>query len=136
MMRVILILAAACAVSSTANAAPRDMFDLVCTGQQQTATGKPPAAWKEHFRFDLENRRWCRGSCKTAAQIDQVTPDTIQIYDSRTTTGGPADVQMTLSRTDGSIREAVAAGWSGSTFGIAEGKCTRQAYSGLPGQKF
>lgn len=135
-MRKFMMIVAACAVSSSAHASPRDMFDLVCTGTQQTATGKPASAWKERFRFDLENKRWCRGACKTATQIDQVTPDTIEIYDSRATTGGPADVQLSLSRTDGSIREAVAAGWSGSTFGIAEGKCVRDSYSGLPGQKF
>jgi hypothetical protein len=134
-MRKIMLLAL-CALSTTASAAPKDMFDLVCTGKQQTATGKPPLAWKERFRFDLSTRRWCRGACKSAAQIDQVTPDEILISDSRAATGGPADVQLTLSRTDGSIREGVPMGWSGSTAGIAEGKCVRDLYSGLPGQKF
>jgi hypothetical protein len=125
-----------CAMPTATWAAPADMFDLVCTGQQQLATGKPPVKWSERLRFDLSTRRWCRGACKTAAPVGNVTPDEITIYDSRATTGGPADVQLTLSRTDGSIREAVQAGWSGSSFGIAEGKCVREPYSGLPGQKF
>lgn len=135
-MRKLMLVVAACAVSSTAHAANRDYFDLVCTGEQQVATGKPAIAWKERLRFDLVDKRWCRGACKVAGQISQVTPDEISIYDSRATTGGPADVQLTLSRTQGTIREAVAAGWSGSSFGIAEGKCVRAEFSGLPGQKF
>ncbi len=135
-MRKLMLLVATCAVSSTAHAANGDMFDLVCTGQQQLATGKPAVAWKERFRFDLVNKRWCRGACRVAGQIAQVTPDEISIYDSRANTGGPGDVQLTLSRTQGTIREAVAAGWSGSSFGIAEGKCVRELFSGLPGQKF
>jgi hypothetical protein len=135
-MRKLMSVVAACAVSSTAHAANRDYFDLVCTGQQQVATGKPAVAWKERLRFDLVEKRWRRGVCKVAGQISQITPDEISIYDSRATTGGPADVQLTLSRTQGTIREAVAAGWSGSSFGIAEGKCVREEFSGLPGQKF
>lgn len=135
-MRKMLFIVAAYAMSSTAHAANSDLFDLVCTGQQQVATGKPAIAWKERFRFDLVNKRWCRGACKTAGTIGQVTTDEIAIYDSRANTGGPADVQLTLSRTQGTIREAVAAGWSGSSFGIAEGKCVREAFSGLPGQRF
>ena len=130
------LLVALCAMSSAASAAPSDMFDLVCTGTQQIATGKPSVAWKDRFRFDLATRRWCRGACKSAAQIDQVTPDTILISDSRAATGGPADVQLSLSRTDGTIREGVPMGWSGSTAAIAEGKCVRDTFSGLPGQKF
>jgi hypothetical protein len=43
---------------------------------------------------------------------------------------------MTLSRGDGTIREAVQAGWSGSSFGIAEGKCVKEPYSGLPRRQF
>lgn len=135
-MRKLMFIAAACTVSSTAHAANSDLFDLVCTGQQQVATGKPAIAWKERFRFDLVNKRWCRGACRVAASIGQISADEISIYDSRANTGGPADVQLVLSRTDGTIREAVAAGWSGSSFGIAEGTCVRDAFSGLPGQKF
>jgi hypothetical protein len=135
-MRKLMLVVTACAVSSTAHAANRDYFDLVCTGQQQVATGKPAVAWKERLCFDLVDKRWCRDACKVAGQISQVTPDEIFIYDSRATSGGPADVQLTLSRTQGTIREAVAAGWSGSSFGIAEGKCVREEFSGLPGQKF
>jgi hypothetical protein len=135
-MRKLMLFVAAFAVSSTAHAANSDYFDLVCTGQQQVATGKPAIAWKERLRFDLVNKRWCRGACKIAGEISQITPDEISIYDSRANTGGPADVQLTLSRTQGTIREAVAAGWSGSSFGIAEGKCVRDKFSGLPGQKF
>ncbi len=135
-MRKLMFIIAACAVSSTAHAANRDLFDLVCTGQQQVATGKPAIAWKERLRFDLVNKRWCRGAWKVAGQIGQITPDEISIYDSRANTGGPSDVQLTLSRTNGTIREAVSAGWSGSSFGIAEGKCVREDFSGLPGQKF
>jgi len=127
---------ALCAMASAASAASGDTFDLACTGTQQTATGKPPSAWKEHFRFDLSTRRWCRGACKSAAQIDEITPDQISIADSRASTGGPGDVQLTLSRTSGTIREGVPMGWSGSTAGIAEGKCVRELFSGLPGQKF
>ncbi len=135
-MRKLMMFVAACAVSSTANAANADYFDLVCTGKQQLATGKPAVAWKERLRFDLMAKRWCRGTCKVAAEIGQITADEINIYDSRASTGGPADVQLTLSRTQGTIREAVAAGWSGSTFGIAEGMCVREEFSGLPGRKF
>jgi hypothetical protein len=127
---------AVCAVSSTANAANADYFDLVCTGQQQLATGKPAVAWKERLRFDLMSKRWCRGTCKVASEISQITADEISIYDSRANAGGPADVQLTLSRSQGTIREAVAAGWSGSAFAIAEGTCVREQFSGLPGQKF
>jgi hypothetical protein len=82
------------------------------------------------------DKRWCPGVCKVACRISQVTPDEISIYDSRATTGGAAIVQLTLSRAQGTIHEAVAAGWSGSSFGIAEGKCVREKFSGLPGQKF
>lgn len=43
-----------------------------------------------------------------------------------------SDVQLTLSRTNGTIHEAVAAGWSGYPLGIAEGKRVREALSGPP----
>lgn len=135
MIRPILVVAA-CLLPSVAAAEPDALFDVVCTGLQQTEDAKPPIAWKERMRFDLESRRWCRGACKSAAPIANVTTDEIQISDSRAGTGGPADVQLTLSRTDGVIREAVMVGWSGSSYAIAEGKCVREPFTGLPKRQF
>lgn len=55
MIRKILILAAC--LPSVAAAEPAALFDVVCTGLQQTEDSKPPIAWKERLRFDLESRR-------------------------------------------------------------------------------
>lgn len=111
-------------------------FDIVCKGTQTLATGKPATAWTERFRFDLPAKRWCRGKCTTAAELYDVNDDRIVVSDSRATIGGPADSELYLSRTDGTAKEYVRAGYSGRTFGLAEGKCTREYFTGLPGQKF
>lgn len=135
MIRKLLVMTA-CLWPSVAAAEPGALFDLVCTGVQRTGDTTPPIAWKERMRFDLESRRWCRGACTSAGPIAHVTADEIQIADSRAGTGGPADVQLTLSRTDGTIREAVMVGWSGSSYAIAEGKCVREPFTGLPRRQF
>jgi len=124
------------ALSAPALAGPRDMFDLVCTGRQQLATGAKPIAWNERFRFDLDGKRWCRGKCATAMPIGYVTEDEITLSDTRAGLKGPPDTEINLSRTSGKISEYVRMGWSGSTAEIAGGTCKREAYSGLPGKKF
>lgn len=116
--------------------AAANQFDIVCKGTQQKKTGEPASAWQERFRIDLDAKRWCRGACKTAAQIGSVSDDVIVLTDSRATVGGPAEVETTFSRTSGKIREYVYMGWSGNIAMLAEGTCTRDLYSGLPGQKF
>ncbi|SDV50614.1 hypothetical protein [Chitinasiproducens palmae] len=129
-------LLAGCAAGHTAIAASSNQFDLVCKGQEQKATGKPATPWSERFRVDLDARRWCRGACKTAAEIGSISADAIVLPDSRASIGGPADAEATLSRTDGKIKEYVYMGWSNSTATLAEGTCTREYFSGLPSQRF
>ena len=113
-----------------------NQFDLVCKGTEQLKTGAPTTKWEERFRMDLDAKRWCRGACKSAAPISSVTADDILLSDSRATIGGPADTEAAFSRTNGTIREYIMMGWSGSTASLAEGKCTRDLFSGLPGQRF
>ena len=130
---------AAIAVTAMITATPAlaaNQYDLKCKGSEQRATGKPATPWTETFRIDLDAKRWCRGKCTTGASIGSVTADEIVLVDSRAGIGGPADVMTTFSRATGKVREAVEAGWSGSSFGIAEGTCTRDLYSGIPGAKF
>ncbi|MFD1950517.1 hypothetical protein ACFSGX_07025 [Sphingomonas arantia] len=122
--------------SATASAASANQFDLVCKGKEQKRTGVPATAWTERFRIDLDAKRWCRGACKTAAQTGQVTADDIVLPDSRATIGGPADAEVSLSRTKGTVREYIMMGWSGSAATLAEGTCTREFFTGFPGQKF
>lgn len=120
----------------SALAAASDQFDLVCTGQEQKATGVPPSAWKESFRIDLNQRLWCRGDCKAPAQISTITADQIVLQNSRATLGGPANAEAKLFRNDGRIVEYIHMGWSGATASLAEGTCTRDSFSGFPGKKF
>lgn len=127
-------LLASIGIASPAFAA--NQFDLVCKGKEQKQTGVPATAWSERFRIDLDAKRWCRGACKSAAEIGSITADEIVLSDSRATIGGPGDVETTLSRTNGAIKEYVMMGWSGSAASLAEGKCTRDSFSGLPGQRF
>ena len=65
-----------------------------------------------------------------------MTADNIVLSDSRATIGGPGDVETTLSRTNGTVKEYIMMGWSGSAASLADGKCTRDLFSGLPGQRF
>ncbi|WP_420138014.1 hypothetical protein [Sphingomonas sp.] len=113
-----------------------NQFDLVCKGKEQKRTGAPATAWSERYRIDLDAKRWCRGACKTATEISSVTADDIVLLDSRAAIGGPGDVETSLSRTNGTVKEYIAMGWSGSAASLAEGKCTRDLFSGLPGQRF
>lgn len=130
------VLAAAIGLTVATPAVAANQFDLKCKGTQEKKTGAPATAWNETFRMDLDAKRWCRGACRTAAPIASVTADEITIIDSRATTGGPADTVLWVSRTTGQVREYVEAGWSGATFDLAKGSCTRDLYSGLPGTKF
>ena len=132
----ILLIAAGALLASPAAAGRDNQFDLVCTGKQTLKTGESATSWSERFRFDLDAKRWCRGKCTSAASLVSVTPDEITVYDSRASVGGPADTEMTLSRTSGKVSEYVRAGYSGRTFGLAEGSCKREYFSGFPGQKF
>jgi hypothetical protein len=111
-------------------------FDLLCKGTQQLKTGAPATVWTERFRFDLDAKRWCRGACRTASPIAGVTADEIMLTDSRASIGGPADAALSFSRTSGAVRESIEMGWSGGAATLAEGKCTRDGFSGLPGQRF
>ena len=127
------------AVSTLVSAAPAlaaDQYDLVCKGTEQRKTGVPASPWKETFRIDLTQKRWCRGACTSAGPISSITPDEITILDTRKPGTGPADAVLSFSRTSGKVREYVEAGWSGSSFDIANGTCVRDLYSGMPGQKF
>lgn len=123
-------------VASPAAAARDNQFDLVCKGKETKKTGAPPTAWSERFRFDLDAKRWCRGACKSAAEIGSITADHIVVTDSRASIGGPPDTELFLSRTAGTVREYIYAGYSGRTFDLAEGTCERDYFSGLPGQRF
>jgi len=136
MRRYTYALAALATVTGAVPALAANQYDLNCKGTQQKATGKPATPWTETFRIDLDAKRWCRGACKTASGIDSITTDEIVLMDSRATTGGPGNTVTTFSRSTGTVREAVMAGWSGSSFGIAEGKCTRDLYGGMPDNKF
>lgn len=113
-----------------------NQYDLTCKGTEQKETGKPATPWVETFRMDLDAKRWCRGDCRTAARIDSITADEILITNSRATSDGPGGTAVSFSRTTGDVREYMNAGWSGSSFDIATGKCTRVRFSGLPGGKF
>jgi hypothetical protein len=113
-----------------------NQFDLVCKGKEQKRTGVPATAWNERYRIDLDGKRWCRGACKTASEIGSITADNIVLSDSRAAIGGPGDVETTLSRTNGTVKEYLMMGWSGSAASLAEGTCKRDLFSGLPGQRF
>jgi len=128
--------ATAVILSAAGSALAANQYDLTCKGTEQKETGKPAVPWTETFRMDLDAKRWCRGDCRIAARIDSITADEILIADSRATSGGPTGTAVSFSRTTGDVREYMDAGWSGSSFDIAKGKCTRGLFSGLPGVKF
>lgn len=136
MRNVLTWVATAVVLSAAGSALAANQYDLTCKGTEQRETGKPATPWVETFRIDLDAKRWCRGDCRTAARIDTVTTDEIVITNSRSTSGGPAGTALSFSRTTGEVRESMNAGWSGSSFDIATGKCTRELFSGLPGAKF
>lgn len=129
-----LLLAAVIAASSPV-AAASNQFDLVCKGTEQKRTGVPAVAWSERFRFDLDAKRWCRGACKSAADIASVTADQVLVYDSRASIGGPNGAELAIDRTDASVREYISTGWSGRAVGLAEGRCERDQFSGFPFRK-
>ena len=131
-----MIVVASLGLAAAAPARAANQFDLKCSGTQELKTGAPKTAWKETFRFDLDAKRWCRGACKTAAAVDLVTADEITVMDSRSTIGGPAETMLSVSRTTGQAREYLNSGWAGGAFYIAEGICTKDLYSGMPGTKF
>jgi hypothetical protein len=128
-------IAAAMLLTST-QAMAANQFDLVCKGTQQLKTGAPETEWKDTFRFDLDQKRWCRGACKTAAAIDSITTDEIVVSNSRASTGSRIEAGLTFRRATGEVREYVDAGWAGSSFDLASGKCTKDLYSGMPDNKF
>ena len=128
--------AAALLAALVAGEASANQFDLVCKGTEQKKTGAPATPWTEHFRVDLDAKRWCRAACTKPARIDTFDADTISISDSRAATGGPSEVQLTLFRTTGKVREAIAMGWSGGDAELAQGTCRREFFSGFPAQKF
>lgn len=136
MNRLSIPIVAAFAMLSAAPAIAADQYDLVCKGTEQKKTGVAATPWKETFRIDLATKRWCRGACTSAGPISSITPDEIVIMDTRRPGTGPADAALWFSRTSGKVREYVEAGWSGSSFDIANGTCVRDLYSGMPGQKF
>ena len=136
MRNVLTWVATAAILSAAGSALAANQYDLTCKGTEQKETGKPATPWAETFRIDLDAKRWCRGDCRTAARIDAVTPDEIVISNSRATSGGPNGTALSFSRTSGDVREYMDAGWSGSSFDIAKGKCTRDLFSGMPGVKF
>lgn len=129
-------MATAVMLSAAGSAFAATQYDLNCKGTEQKQTGKPATPWAETFRIDLDAKRWCRGDCRTAARIDSVTADDIVITNSRATSGGPNGTALAFSRTTGEVREYMDSGWSGSSFDIAKGKCTRDLFSGMPGAKF
>lgn len=129
-------MATAVMLSAAGSAFAANQYDLNCKGTEQKQTGKPATPWAETFRIDLDAKRWCRGDCRTAARIDSVTADDIVITNSRATSGGPNGTALAFSRTTGEVREYMDSGWSGSSFDIAKGKCTRDLFSGMPGAKF
>ena len=129
-------MATAVMLSAAGSAFAANQYDLNCKGTEQKQTGKPATPWVETFRIDLDAKRWCRGDCRTAARIDSVTADDIVITNSRATSGGPNGTALAFSRTTGEVREYMDSGWSGSSFDIAKGKCTRDLFSGMPGAKF
>ncbi len=133
--KLLAVLALSCLPAVPALAAS-SQFGLDCRGVQEKKTGMKSAEWSERYRIDLDAKRWCRGACRTGAAIDQITADQIMLRDSRATVGGPADVVTTISRIDGKVSEYVEMGWSGSTFELANGKCTKGAYAGIPGNRF
>lgn len=130
------IMAAALTMASATPALAASQYDLVCKGTEQRKTGVAPTPWKETFRIDLDQKRWCRGACRSAGPIAQITPDEITIMDTRAPGTGPSDAMLSFSRTSGAVREYVEAGWSGSSFDIAKGTCVRDLYSGMPGARF
>lgn len=136
MKKLLPYMATAIILSAVGSALAANQYDLNCKGTEQKQTGKPATPWTETFRIDLDAKRWCRGACRTAARIDSITADDIVITDSRATSGGPNGVALAFSRTTGEVREYMDAGWSGSSFDIANGKCTRDLFSGMPGAKF
>ena len=136
MRNVLTWMATAVVLTAAGSAMAANQYDLVCKGTEQKQTGKPATPWTETFRIDLDAKRWCRGDCRTAARIDSITADDIVITDSRATVGGPSGMAATFSRTTGEVREYMNAGYSGSSFDIASGKCTRDLFSGMPGAKF
>lgn len=129
-------MATAMMLSAAGSAFAANQYDLNCKGTEQKQTGKPATPWAETFRIDLDAKRWCRGDCRTAARIDSVTADDIVLTNSRATSGGPNGTALAFSRTTGEVREYMDSGWSGSSFDIAKGKCTRDLFSGMPGAKF
>lgn len=112
-----------------------EAFDLQCKGMQNRWTGGNPDAWSDRLRIDLTAKRWCRGECMTPAPIEEIMPNRFRMLDSRAESQ-PAETEMMISRTDGSILERVRMGAKGQWATIVEGFCTRDRFSGFQPTKF
>lgn len=137
MNRLAVVIGTIVALASASSAlADPERYDLVCKGTQTLETGAAPKAYEERFRINLRDKRWCRGACNEAYQIDQVSADYLYMAESRRTIGGPSGAELRLDRVKGTLTEGVPMGWSGRVASLVEAKCVKDGYSFMPEPKF
>ena len=105
-----------------ANAASQPTFDLLCDTQH----GQPI-----HFRFDLQQKKWCMGECHSVWFIDEL---------------GDSVIKMTITTKDDSDLWQIFVNRYTSQFWTVHrghgskpedwGQCKVEAFSGFPQKKF
>jgi hypothetical protein len=115
-------------------------FNLICTGMDDRQDKAPAlgghqpvpstnAPFREVYRVDLHQRRWCAGECRTTRGLYSVTPDTITFEFERT----PPYSHAFVSRETGKyVRQA----YFGTVESFRWGSCKRAPFTGFPMRRF
>jgi hypothetical protein len=98
------------------------VFDLNCTGR---------SGQELHFRFDLEQKKWCLGQCQTVGAIDQLSDSTIilRLFNGQ----GAIDWTITINRYTSAFT-AVHEGYGKDP--ADQGACKPVPFSGFPQRRF
>ena len=110
-------------------------FNLVCSGTTFIGDIKKEnqSAYSETFRIDLDERRWCAGTCETTNQVFSVsTTEIILKLEQDKETGYESFIS--LNRENGSILDRNKINYQ--LIYMHTGKCERAPFTGFPARKF
>ncbi len=107
-----------------------DQFDLHCVGTVQSGT-KPAEPWKETYRVDLLNGRWCANTCPAVLGIARADAGEIVFIDRDDRPTGRWVEKMTVNRSSGRLVHRVVSldlDWAGT--------CEPAPFTAIPETKF
>jgi hypothetical protein len=109
-------------------------FNLVCTGTETSRNGSARSANSVHFRdvyrVDVRDYRWCRGECAVTRDLTEVTATTITFEVRR---DGARNAYASVNRETGTFSRSEQIG---DTTTVQIGRCERVAFTGFPSRRF